>query len=206
MVVEMFSDAMPRVPAALLLTPGAGASSDHHTLIAVQEEISPLPCRRMDFPYRIAGRRAPDRAPVAIAHLIEQARHFVTELEIPPDRLVLGGRSYGGRMCSMAVAQGLPAAGLVLLSYPLHPPGKPEKLRVDHFPEIKVPVLFISGDRDPFGTPAEFAEQTTLIHANVTQVWVPGAHDPRGGDRLVAAAVRSWLIGVGVQDRSDDDR
>src|SRR6478735_7031730 len=73
----------------------------------------------------------------------------------PPGSLVLGGRSYGGRMCSMAVAQGLPAAGLILLSYPLHPPGKPENLRVEHFPEINVPVLVISGKSDPFGSPDE---------------------------------------------------
>lgn len=200
MVIVMKSAAVPRVPGAVLLTPGAGASSDHHTLLAVQDQISPLPCLRMDFPYRLAGRRAPDRAPVAIAHLIEQAAQFVAGLQLAPDRLVLGGRSYGGRMCSLAIAQGLPAAGLVLLSYPLHPPGKPEKLRVEHFPEIDVPVLFVSGDKDPFGSPTEFTKQTSLIHGPVTQIWVPGAHDPRNGDRLVAAAVRSWLVELGVEN------
>ncbi|WP_222618441.1 alpha/beta family hydrolase [Nakamurella sp. PAMC28650] len=165
------------VPGALLLAPGAGATRDHHTLVAVQDEVAPLPCLRMDFPYRLAAK-----------------------LGLSPGRLVLGGRSYGGRMCSMAVAQGLPAAGLVLLSYPLHPPGKPERLRVDHFPRIDVPVLFVSGDRDPFGSPAEFAEQIQRIPGPVTQVWVPGAHDPRGADALVAAAVRSWLVSLGVDD------
>ncbi len=183
-------------PGALLLTPGAGADRDHHTLVAVQDAVAPLPCLRVDFPYRLAGRRAPDRAPVAIAHLVQQAGEYVAALGLPPDRLVLGGRSYGGRMCSMAVAQGLPAAGLVLLSYPLHPPGqgdRSEKYRVDHFAEIDVPVLFVSGDKDPFGSPAEFAEHLPRVSGPVTQIWVPGAHDPRGGDPLVAAAVRSWL-------------
>ena len=80
---------------------------------------------------------------------------------VKANRLVLGGRSYGGRMCSMAVAEGQPAAGLVLLSYPLHPPGKPENLRTEHFPDLRVPCLFVSGERDPFGSPAEFDEAVT---------------------------------------------
>ena len=144
-------------PGALLLTPGAGATRDQHTLVAVDKAVAPLPCRRVDFPYRLQGRRVPDKAPVAIAHLIEQAAQLTTESAIDPARLVLGGRSYGGRMCSMAVAQGLPAAGLILLSYPLHPPGKPANLRTEHFPGITVPVLLISGRSDPFGSPAELS-------------------------------------------------
>jgi predicted alpha/beta-hydrolase family hydrolase len=180
-------------PRALLLTPGAGASRDHHTLVAIENKVAPLPCLRLDFPYRIAGRRAPDKAPVAISHLVEQAGRFVAEQRIKPDRLVLGGRSYGGRMCSMAVAEGLPAAGLVLLSYPLHPPGQPAKLRDEHFPAIDVPVLFISGDKDPFGTPDEFAEHVPKISSNVTQVWLAGGHDPRNADPRIADVVADWV-------------
>ncbi len=177
----------------LLLTPGAGANRDHHTLVAIERAVDPLPCLRMDFAYRLAGRRAPDRAPVAVARLIEQAAQFVVQQGIAPDRLVLGGRSYGGRMCSIAVAQGLPAAGLILLSYPLHPPGKPDKLRVEHFPAIEVPVLMVSGESDPFGSPAEFGQCVPTIRAEVTQVWLPGGHDPRGGDTAVTSAVVEWL-------------
>jgi uncharacterized protein len=106
---------------------------------------------------------------------------------------VLGGRSYGGRMCSMAVAEGQPAAGLVLLSYPLHPPGKPENLRTEHFPALRVPCLFVSGERDPFGSPAEFDEAVQAIPGPVTQVWLPGGHDPRNQDEAIAAAVKDWL-------------
>jgi predicted alpha/beta-hydrolase family hydrolase len=177
----------------LLLTPGAGSNRDHHTLIAVEQAVAPVPCLRLDFPYRLAGRRAPDRAPVAVSHLVEQAAQFVAQQGIAADRLVLGGRSFGGRMCSMAIAQGLPAAGLVLLSYPLHPPGQPEKLRVEHFPAIDVPVLLVSGEKDPFGSPAEFAEYLPAIRGTVTQLWLPGGHDPRGADPRIAAAVRDWL-------------
>ncbi|MGB1506503.1 MAG: alpha/beta family hydrolase, partial [Acidimicrobiales bacterium] len=88
-------------------------------------------------------------------------------------------RSFGGRSCSVAVAEGLPAAGLVLLSYPLHPPGKPTNLRVDHFDSIAVPTLFVSGDRDPFGTPDEFADNLVAIGGPTRLEWVAGNHSPK---------------------------
>ncbi|MET0863540.1 MAG: alpha/beta family hydrolase, partial [Nakamurella sp.] len=135
----------PTGAGALLLTPGAGADRNQRPLVAIEKAVAPLPCERVDFPYRMRGSRAPDRAPVAVAHLRDEAERLVVATGIEPGRLVLGGRSYGGRMCSRAVAEGLPAAGLILLSYPLHPPGKPANLRVDHFPALRVPVLMISG-------------------------------------------------------------
>lgn len=183
-------------PAGLVLTPGAGASRDHHTLVAVERAVAPLPVLRLDFPYRLAGRRMPDRPPVAVAHLVAEVSRWADELGVATSDLVLGGRSYGGRMCSMAVAEGLPAAGLALLSYPLHVPGKPEKLRVDHFPALDVPVLFVSGDRDPFGTPAELAAHAAAIPGTVTSVTLPGAHDLRGKDDDVAAAVAAWVAAL----------
>ena len=178
---------------ALLLTPGAGADRNQHTLVALEAAVAPLPCARIDFPYRQQGRRAPDRPAVAVAHLEQEAANLVAEVGISADRLVLGGRSYGGRMCSMAVAQGLPAAGLVLLSYPLHPPGKPDALRVEHFADIAVPVLLISGRSDPFGSPAEFETQLAAIPGRVTQVWLPGGHAPKA-DGAIGTAVSQWLV------------
>jgi len=83
----------------------------------------------------------------------------------------------------------------VLLSYPLHPPGSPEKLRVGHFPAIRVPVLFVSGERDPFGSPTEFAEHVSSIPGSVTQVWLPGGHDPRAESR-VGVLVADWLAAL----------
>ncbi|GAB2463117.1 dienelactone hydrolase family protein [Promicromonospora xylanilytica] len=189
-------------PAGLLLTPGAGANRDSPALVAVEQALSdatpPLPVRRTDFPYRLEGRRMPDRAPVAVAHLRAEATGWADELGVPTGRLLLGGRSYGGRMCSMAVAEGLPAAGLVLLSYPLHPPGRPEKLRVEHFGQIEVPTLFVSGDKDQFGTPDELAEHVATIPGPVTTVTLPGAHDMRGAERqqAVARAVAEWATSL----------
>ena len=178
---------------ALLLAPGAGADRDHHTLCAVADTLVPLPVERMDFPARRAGRKGVDRAPVAIAAVVEEATALVRSARIRSNRLVLGGRSFGGRMCSMAVAEGLPAAGLVLLSYPLHPPGRPQDLRVEHFPSLELPCLFISGEKDPFGTPAEFRRHLKRIPGDVTFLTVPGAHDPRGQDDVIATHVRTWI-------------
>jgi predicted alpha/beta-hydrolase family hydrolase len=183
-------------PGAVLLAPGSGADRDHRLLVAIEAGVAPLPCVRMDFPNRKAGKRAPDRAPVAIAAVVEEAEALVADRHMRANRLVLGGRSFGGRMCSMAVAEGLPAAGLVLISYPLHPPGKPDRLRVEHFAQIDVPVLFVSGERDPFGTPDEFAQHVGAIAGPVTQVWVPGGHDPKRSDTLVVAAVVEWVAAL----------
>jgi predicted alpha/beta-hydrolase family hydrolase len=105
----------------------------------------------------------------------------------------------GGRMCSLAVAEGLPAAGLVLISYPLHPPGKPDQLRTAHFPQLDVPCLFVSGERDTFGTVDEFAAHVGLIPGRVTQVWVPKAgHDLKRHDGTIVDAVVEWLRAEGL--------
>jgi uncharacterized protein len=94
----------------------------------------------------------------------------------------------------MAVAEGLPAAALVLIAYPLHPPGRADRLRVDHFPQIDVPCLFLSGTRDPFGSPEELEAHTATIAGPVTHVWIEGGrHELKGADARVATTVRDWL-------------
>lgn len=181
-------------PQGLLLTPGAGSGRDQATLVAIEAAVAPLPVVRVDFPYRKEGRKAPDRAPKLIASVVADAAEFVAATGIAADGLLLGGRSMGGRMCSMAVAEGLPAAGLVLVAYPLHPPGKPEKLRVEHLPAIEVPCLFVSGTRDPFGTPAELEAATATIAGPVTHHWIDGGrHELKGADHEVGAAISAWI-------------
>jgi predicted alpha/beta-hydrolase family hydrolase len=182
--------------AALLLTPGAGADRDHSALVAIDEAVSGLGVvvERIDFPYRRAGRRAPDKAPVLVAAVREAAAALAARAGVAPDRVLLGGRSMGGRMCSMAVAEGLPALGLVLVSYPLHPPGKPERLRVEHFPGIRVPCLFVSGTRDAFASPEELAREAGAVSGPVTHVRIAGGdHGLRGRDEGVAAQVAEWI-------------
>jgi len=187
---------------ALLLAPGAGSGRDHPALVAMEAAVAPLPVSRMDFPYRKAGRRAPDRAPVLLAAVRDEAAALVARAGIDADRLALGGRSMGGRMCSMAVAEGLPAAGLVFVSYPLHPPGRADRLRTDHFPALTVPCLFVQGDRDPFGTPDELRAALEAIPGPVTCEWIEGGrHDLKGADDRVAATVAAWLDDLGSPRR-----
>jgi predicted alpha/beta-hydrolase family hydrolase len=103
----------------------------------------------------------------------------------------------GGRICSMVVGDEtdpLPAKGLVLICYPLHPPGKPDRLRVEHFPRLGVPCLFISGTKDPFGTPEELTEWTKVIPGPVTHHWMEGkGHDLKGCDQRIATLVADWI-------------
>jgi uncharacterized protein len=190
--------------AGLLLFPGAGAGADQPSLVAVEEALTPRGVRvaRVDFPYRLAGRRAPDRPPVLVASVVAAAGAHAERWGVGAVRLALGGRSMGGRMCSMAVAEGLPAAALVLISYPLHPPGKPDRLRTDHLGRLTVPCLFVSGTRDAFGMPAELEAATAAIAGPVTHVWVEGGdHGLRRREDEVATAVRDWLLSPRLRSR-----
>ena len=189
-------------PGALLLAPGAGADRDHHTLVAIEEQLAPFPVGRFDFPYRRAGKKAPDKAPVAVACVREEAAALVADRRMRANRVVPGGRSFGGRMCSMAVAEGMQAAGLVLLSYPLHPPGKPDRMRTEHFGALDVPCLFVSGDRDAFGSPDELETATKAIPGPVTHVWLKGGHDPRNQDGAIAGIIGDWLADLGARGLS----
>lgn len=177
---------------ALLVTPGASATRDHPTLVAIERSLAAhgVVVERIDLP---RGTR-PDRHLAAIS---AAARALAGRTGLAPGQIVLGGRSMGGRMCSLAVAGGLAAAGLVLVSYPLHPPGRPDELRTAHFSSLRVPCLFVSGTRDAFGTPAELTAATAAIPAPVTHVWIEGAdHGLRGRDEAVAEAVTSWVVGL----------
>ena len=164
-------------PAGLILTPGASADRDHPTLVALDTGLDDIAVRRLTL--------GTTSVPRAVAKINDAARELADELGVEQAQIALGGRSFGGRSCSMAVAEGLPAAALLLLSYPLHPPGKPDKLRVDHFPAIDVPTLFLSGERDPFGSPAEFAEHVDAIAGAVTMEWIPGNHSPKDNAAVV---------------------
>jgi hypothetical protein len=182
--------------AGLVLAPGASAGRDQPALVAIDEAVSMSGVRveRIDFPYRLAGRRAPDRPPVLIATVRQAAEDLANALQVAPRRIALGGRSLGGRMCSMAVAQGLEGAALVLVSYPLHPPGKPDTLRTEHFGSLDMHCLFVSGTRDAFGSPDELELATARIPGPVTHVWLDGGdHGLRGRDAQVAAAVKDWV-------------
>ena len=178
----------------LILFHGAGGDRDHPTFLALEDELD-IGVARVDFPYRQKGpgRRPPDRMPRLIEAVNEAVEHWAGRWEVDPTELVVGGRSMGGRAASMAIAEGLEVAGLLLLSYPLHPPGKPDKLRVEHFDQIDCPVLLIQGRRDPFGKPDEFARHLPTIAGPLEESWIDANHDPKGHDDHIVATVSQWL-------------
>lgn len=183
--------------ATVVLYPGAGTGCDHPSLMAAEHRLgSSAHVERRDFSYRREGRRAPDRAP----KLMASVRTDLAEFNRRRGPIVMGGRSMGGRMTTMVAADvdgGGPVArlaGLVLICYPLHPPKHPEKLRVEHLPDISVPCLFISGTRDPFGTPEELESWTSTMSAPVEHLWIDGArHDLKGHDDLIADAIAEFV-------------
>ena len=143
---------------------------------------------RFNFPYREQGKKLPDRMPVlkdSIAAVAERVRGKA--------RLILGGRSMGGRAASMLAADGFPCDGLLLLAYPLHPAGKPDKLRDAHLAQIRAPVLCFNGTRDTLCT-RSLMENATSQLKNWQMHWLEGAtHTFRPRDYSEIARVsRAW--------------
>jgi predicted alpha/beta-hydrolase family hydrolase len=117
-----------------------------------------MTCARFQFPYQEARKRGPDRPPVLEATW----RAVIQKLRAPGMRLVIGGRSMGGRIASQVAATGAPVDALALFAYPLHPPGRPDQRRDSHLRAIIVPTLFCSGTRDAFASPEEIGEVAAI--------------------------------------------
>ena len=186
--------------AGVVLFPGSGSSSTHSSLLAMEHALSPLPVSRVDFPYRKAGKSFPDKAPVLVQCVKDEVRAFAASLGVATSSLVVGGRSMGGRMCSMAVADNndpLEVAALVLVSYPLHPPKKPNNLRIEHLPNIRVRTLCVSGTKDDFGTPNELTTSFAVVPADVSWNWIENArHELARKDEVVAETVATWVTSL----------
>jgi predicted alpha/beta-hydrolase family hydrolase len=161
---------------AVLLAHGAGADMNAAALTSVADALAAakIPSLRFNFPYKAAGRRGPDRPPVLMQALRDARDELATRARVGSDRVVLGGRSMGGRIGSMVAAED-GALGVALLGYPLHPPGKGDQLRVEHFPKLTMPVLFASGTRDAFGSPDELKQHAKKIKGRVTFHWIDTA-------------------------------
>ena len=164
-----------------MLTHGAGSNSRAPLLIALAEAfaaagVTVLCC---DLPYRQSRAFGPPR-PGDAARDREGLKNAIAALRrMVPRRLFLGGHSYGGRQSTMLCADepGL-VEGLLLLSYPLHPPRKPEQLRIQHLPRLQTPSLFVHGTRDPFGLPEEMDSALSLVPAKTRLLRIEGAgHD-----------------------------
>jgi hypothetical protein len=197
---------------AVLLAHGAGSNMHGAALVAVADALAAakIPSLRFNFPYRSAGRNAPDRPKVLDAATREAAAELAKRAKLAPERLVLGGRSMGGRYCSMVVGDAddpLPALGLVMLSYPLHAAGKPDQPRAAHFPGIRVPVLFVSGTRDSMAGKADLTKAAKAVRGKVSFHWVDTADhgyrplkaSGRTADDVaaeVAATTVAWVAGL----------
>ena len=199
--------------ARLVLAHGAGADQRHRVMVALSSGLAArgVEVVTFNFLYTEEGRRSPDRAPV-----LEQTWEAVVDVVAgdlsAEQRLVVGGKSMGGRMASMVLAR-TPAraswarvSGLVLLGYPLHPPGKPEQPRTAHLPSIRVPVLLVHGTRDAFGTRAEIEPVFRALPTRVDYEFIEqgdhsfavpkstGLTEPAVLDRI-AMRVASWILG-----------
>jgi predicted alpha/beta-hydrolase family hydrolase len=165
---------------AVLLAHGAGSDMHGAALVAVADALAAakIPSLRFNYPYRSAGRNAPDRAKVLDAATREAAAELAKRTKLAPERLVLGGRSMGGRYCSMVVSDAdepLPALGLVMLSYPLHAAGRSDQPRMAHFPGIRVPVLFVSGTRDAMAGKPDLTKAAKAVRGKVAFHWIETA-------------------------------
>ena len=151
----------PSFGAALILAHGAGAGQRSTFMVDFARAISSLGVDviTFNFPYTEQRRRIPDRAPVLEACYRAVIASVHARLPAAKRALFIGGKSMGGRIATQVAAAdpALPIAGLVLLGYPLHPPGRPTERRDKHLPAVGRPMLFVQGARDAFGTPAELA-------------------------------------------------
>lgn len=162
----------------LVITHGAGSNSDNTLLKAVAEAFANagITTLRCDLPFRQQRPKGPP-FPAQAERDREGLRRAVEALrEISGGRVFLGGHSYGGRQATMLAAEEPNVAdALLLLSYPLHPPHKPEALRTGHFGSIQIPALFVHGTRDTFGTMEEMRAALALIPARTDLAMVDGA-------------------------------
>ena len=181
---------------ALVLTHGAGSNCDSPLLRMFASEFceAGIAVLRIDLPFRQMRPHGPPRGSAendqkGLKRAVELMRERV------PNRVFLGGHSYGGRQASMIAASqpGL-ADGLLLLSYPLHPPKRPDQLRTAHFPELRTPTLFLHGTRDGFGTIEEMQSAAALIDAKVHLVPIAGA-----GHELASKSTKGTLLAIAVE-------
>jgi uncharacterized protein len=180
---------------------GAGGHKDDQAMLRLAAALEPLDLEviRFNFPYREAGSKRIDPMPILKKSFVENIKKS--------KRLIIGGRSMGGRVASMLAAEGLECDGLLLAAYPLHPAGQPEKLRDAHLPQIRCPVLCLNGTRDALCRRDLMERALAKVNAPWTMHWIEGAdhsfHVLRSSGRTdaqvdeeVKEAVGRWLAGL----------
>jgi predicted alpha/beta-hydrolase family hydrolase len=186
----------------LVLTHGAGSDCNAPLLVAVAAAFcdAGVTALRCDLPFRQRRASGPPSPSLAAADRAGLRSAVAAMREIVPGAILLGGHSYGGRQASLLAADepGV-AAALLLLSYPLHPPGKPAQLRTQHFPRLRLPVLFVHGVTDPFGSIAELQAAIATIPTDPRIIPIEKAgHDLKKGRfdlaMIVAAAAFEAVV------------
>jgi predicted alpha/beta-hydrolase family hydrolase len=190
----------------LLLTHGAGSNRNAPLLVAVADAFreANIEVQRYDLSFRQERPHGPPR-PGDAARDREGLREQILKIrERKPERVWLGGHSYGGRQSSILAAEAPELVdALLLLSYPLHPPRKPAELRTAHFPKLRIPALFVHGSRDPFASTDELRNAVALIPAHVNFLEIEGAgHDlGRNHSDVAARIARAYLGDSGLLAR-----
>jgi predicted alpha/beta-hydrolase family hydrolase len=190
---EIFSEQLPDPPIrgflhrpasgsgnGLILTHGAGGNAQSGILVMLAEAFAGagFTVLRCDLPFRQKQRYGPPRPGDAARDRVGLKNAVIALRKFVSGRVFIGGQSYGGRQASMLLAEDPVADGLLLLSYPLHAPSRPDQPRTQHLPKIQVPTLFVHGTRDPFGSIEEIEAARKLIPAKTLLLTVGGAgHD-----------------------------
>jgi hypothetical protein len=185
---------VPPDPVAwLVVAHGAGAGMDHPFIVGFCRAMAQhgVATARFNFSYMNAGRRSPDPEPYLRAAWTEAFTGVLQMAEGVP--VLAGGKSLGGRIASMQVADGMPAKGLVFLGYPLHSPAKPERVRSEHLERIEVPMLFLQGTRDAFARPELLAAVLERLGERATLVQVPG-----GDHSFTVVGVKADPLDIGA--------
>lgn len=185
-------------PVGILLAHGAGTDQHHPSMAGLRSGLASGGHTVMSFnyPYTERGVKRPDRQEKLVACHRAAAGTLASRVE----QTYLAGRSMGGRMGTYLAAEGFPAQGLILYAYPLHPAGKPEKLRIDQFPDIHIPMLFLQGTNDALSRMDLFEEHIAPLDNADVELLEGAGHGPRGGgwnvekitERYVSATL-SWI-------------
>ena len=202
--VVLAPDHRPGRTPVVILAPGAGSDRRHPALVRIQAGLADAGWTTVtfDFPYREAGRRVPDARPVLEACWRAVLDAIRKEPRLAPPRVVIGGRSLGGRIASHVAADGASVDGLVFLAFPLHPAGRPGTERAAHLSRIAVPMLFVQGTRDALADPALLAGVLRDLPRATLHEIVGADHGFRIARRLgddasvhaaVLAAITAWL-------------
>ncbi len=163
----------------ILVAHGAGTNQDHPNMVAIRQGLAKAGHTVMTFnyPYTERGSKRPDRT----EKLVDCHQAAAETLRQNVDSVFLAGRSMGGRMGTYLAAEGYPCDGLVLYAYPLHPPGKPDKLRIAHFPDVAQPMLFFQGTKDPLSRMELFDRHIRPLSNATVEILDGATHGFSGG-------------------------